>query len=134
VYQIGLTVTFPEFKPQQPQLAGNCANIPEEPVLPFTLNENQRAAVQGLATFARNRREWVGVNLMHVAAALDKPEPGVTPVTTPSAWFDLNREKHSLIKIFLSAANAGYVTVVDGYAYPTQRLADLVLSQSGTDA
>lgn len=105
------------------------------------LDEGQRLVVETLALAAQAAGKWIGVCIrdVYIVEELKKPsltfadeiELGLHAAFDPNGWLVVGLHAQRSVALAFQRASQGseaLVTITQGYAYPTQRLADLVCS------
>lgn len=104
------------------------------------LDEGQQLVIETLASTARTAGKWMGICIRDVFIVEELKKPSLTHTKeielgvfhanfSPGAWFVASLHAQRDVALAFKRASGGnepFVTIVDGYAYPTQRLADLV--------
>lgn len=93
--------------------------------------------VSTVGSAARLARQWVGVSVQEVYVAIWQLDPTLTEAKrfelsmqmemTPAAWLSVQfAAGDQIAAAFMRAEREGWVTITDGIAYPTQKLADFL--------
>jgi len=80
-----------------------------------------------IAEVAKTMDAWVGLNVMSTAKVMGNPGVGSLPYAHPLAWMKLN-DRHPLVQAIRYAEENGWVTLDDGFVYPTQQLVDILIT------
>lgn len=116
---------------------GDTARIPASLEWPTEeLDDQAWAIVSIVGASARLNRQWVGmcVRDLYVSIWRQSSEPGAQKNVAlaleyePAAWLSVQVAlgADELVKALKHAEREGWVTITDGVAYPTQRLAEFV--------
>lgn len=117
----------------KPQLQGDCTRLSDLPNIAASVDvpEEVRPIAQLMGWAAKTVGAWVGVSIMDAARFMGEPGIQNTPLTLPLVWVHINDDPHNfnpILLLFREAAQAGLVTIHEGYALPTQKLANLLCS------
>lgn len=112
----------------QPQLTGDCEKIPEDLVYPADTPESHKIAFELLGSAARIEGLWVAVSLQAAATAMgiSSIPVSVSNSISPANWMEQCWDE-TFVCDFRDAADASLVYFDNGYAYPTQEMADILL-------
>lgn len=80
-------------------------------------------AIQSVGSAARIARGWVGISIQQTCLSFGLAHRGAEH--SPEAWFDLFPDIPA-VAAFRQAQREGWITITKGYAYPNQKLADLI--------
>ena len=115
-------VTLPMSKALQPTQAWS--SIPRAfPDKARHLADEIQLAVQVLGSAAQIARGWVGVSIQQTCFSMGATSRGAEH--SPEAWLDLFPDILA-VAAFRRAQREGWITITKGYAYPNQKLADLI--------
>lgn len=80
-------------------------------------------AMQIVGSAAQMAKGWVGVSIQQTCFSLGAAHRGAEH--SPEEWLDLFPDIPAVVA-FRRARREGWITITKGYAYPNQKLADLI--------
>lgn len=87
------------------------------------LSDEIQLAIQVVSSAARIAEGWVGVSIQQTCLSYGLAQHGQQH--SPEAWLELFPDVPAVVA-FRYAQRKGWITITKGYAYPNQKLADLI--------